>query len=94
MCRCWRGAFLARKRPVGGSWPMDKAYILIKGTYLYRAVDKAGATIDFFLTARRDHVAALRFLRKVGRLAWRSSEDHHRHEQRQHSGDRKLQYRT
>ena len=33
--------------------------------YLYRAVDKAGATVDFLLTARRDRKAALRFLRKA-----------------------------
>jgi putative transposase len=33
--------------------------------YLYRAVDKAGATVDFLLTAKRDHKAALRFLRKA-----------------------------
>ena len=33
--------------------------------YLYRAVDKAGATVDFLLTAKRDCKAALRFLRKA-----------------------------
>ena len=33
--------------------------------YLYRAVDKAGDTIDFLLTAKRDTKAALRFLRKA-----------------------------
>ena len=40
----------------------------IKGVwkYLYRAVDKSGATVDFLLTARRDRKAALRFLRKAG----------------------------
>ena len=39
----------------------------IKGTwkYLYRAVDKTGATVDFLLTAKRDRKAALRFLRKA-----------------------------
>src|SRR6202043_4203948 len=39
----------------------------VKGAwkYLYRAVDKAGATVDFLLTARRDRKAALRFLRKA-----------------------------
>jgi len=36
--------------------------------YLYRAVDKAGATVDFLLTAKRDRKAALRFMRKaIGR---------------------------
>ena len=60
-------AFRARKRPVGGSWRMDETYVRIKGAwkYLYRAVDKAGATVDFLLTARRDRKAALRFLRKA-----------------------------
>jgi putative transposase len=33
--------------------------------YLYRAVDKTGATVDFLLTAKRDCKAALRFLRKA-----------------------------
>jgi putative transposase len=33
--------------------------------YLYRAVDKTGATADFLLTAKRDRKAALRFLRKA-----------------------------
>ncbi len=32
---------------------------------MYRAVDKAGATADFPLTAKRDRKAALRFLRKA-----------------------------
>jgi putative transposase len=33
--------------------------------YLYRAVDKTGNTVDFLLTAKRDHKAALRFLCKA-----------------------------
>ena len=59
--------FRARKCPVGRSWRMDETYIRIKGVwkYLYRAVDKAGATVDFLLTAKRDRKAALRFLRKA-----------------------------
>src|SRR5258708_9887932 len=37
-------------RPVGGSWRMDETYIKVPGqwVYLYRAVDKAGQTVDFF----------------------------------------------
>ncbi|WP_408886825.1 IS6 family transposase [Lichenicola cladoniae] len=60
-------AFVDRKRPVGGSWRMDETYIRIKGVwkYLYRAVDKAGATVDFLLTAKRDRKAALPFLCKA-----------------------------
>ena len=47
-------AFRARKRRVGGSWRMDETYVRIRGQwkYLYRAVDKAGNTVDFLLTAR------------------------------------------
>jgi putative transposase len=59
--------FRARKRPVGSSWRMDETYVRVRGAwkYLYRAVDKAGATVDFLLTAKRDRKAALRFLRKA-----------------------------
>ena len=41
-------------RPVGGSWRCDETYIRVKGrwTYLYRAVDKGGRTIDFYLRRR------------------------------------------
>jgi putative transposase len=62
--------FRARKRPVGLSWRMDETYVKVKGSgkYLYRAVDKSGATVDFLLTAKRDRKAALRFLRTaIGR---------------------------
>ena len=46
---------------------MDETYIKVKGqwTYLYRAVDSSGQTIDFLLTAKRDAAAALRFFRKA-----------------------------
>jgi hypothetical protein len=46
---------------------MGETYVRVKGTwkYLYRAVDKAGARVDFLLTAKRDRKAALRFLRKA-----------------------------
>jgi putative transposase len=59
--------FRVRKEAVGPSWRMDETYVRVKGTwkYLYRAVDKAGATVDFLLTAKRDRKAALRFLRKA-----------------------------
>src|SRR5665647_3015212 len=41
--------------------------ILVKGVwkYLYRAVDKAGETVDFLLTAKRDKAAARRFLERA-----------------------------
>ena len=59
--------FRQRKRAVGTSWRLDEIYIRVKGPwkYLYRAVDKAGHTVDFLLTAKRDRKAALRFLRKA-----------------------------
>jgi transposase-like protein len=54
-------------RPVGGSWRCDETYIKVKGrwTYLYRAVDKQGLTVDFLLSERRDVAAAKRFFRKA-----------------------------
>jgi putative transposase len=56
--------FRRRKRPVDTSWRMDESYIKVAGQwkYLYRAVDKAGDTVDFLLTAKRDKAAARRFL--------------------------------
>jgi len=59
--------FRARKRPGASNWRMDEIYVRVKGAwkYLHRAVDKAGATVDFLLTAKRDRKAALRFLRKA-----------------------------
>jgi putative transposase len=50
--------FHHRKRPVGHSWRMDE-------TYIYRAVDKTGQTVDFLLIEHRDTEAALRFLRQA-----------------------------
>lgn len=54
-------------RSVGGSWRCDETYIKVKGrwTYLYRAVDKQGRTVDFLLSEKRDVAAARRFFRKA-----------------------------
>ena len=54
-------------RPVGGSWRCDETYIKVKGSwmYLYRAVDEAGQTVDFYLSRRRDVTAARAFLPKA-----------------------------
>ena len=53
-------------RPSNGSWRVDETYVKVKGrwTYLYRAVDSHGQTIDFLLSARRDTTVAKRFFRK------------------------------
>jgi putative transposase len=53
-------AFRRHKRPVGKSWRMDETYVKVRGQwkYLYRAVDKAGHTVDFLLRAHRDQAAA------------------------------------
>src|SRR5712691_1740831 len=60
-------AFRRRQRPVGKSWRLDETYVKIKGkwAYLYRAVDKAGQTVDFLLTPHRDRAAAEALLRKA-----------------------------
>jgi len=54
-------------RSVGDSWRMDETYVKVRGEwmYLYRAVDKAGKTVDFFLSRHRDVNAAKAFLRKA-----------------------------
>ena len=59
--------FRKRKCPVGRSWPMDETYIKVSGQwkYLYRAVDRAGDTVDFLLIAKQDMAAARRFLERA-----------------------------
>src|SRR5258708_1471708 len=58
--------FRRHKRPVGKSWRMDETYIRGKGEcrYLYRAVDKAGKTLDFLFRDKRDTAAARRSVDK------------------------------
>src|SRR3954454_9410178 len=54
-------------RNTNRSWRVDETYCRVAGkwTYLYRAVDSTGATIDFLLSAKRDAAAAKRFLQKA-----------------------------
>ena len=51
----------------GYSWRVDETYVKVKGkwTYRYRAVDKNGNTIDFYLSPTRNTRAAKRFLGKA-----------------------------
>jgi putative transposase len=54
-------------RSCGRSWRVDETYIKVRGkwVYLYRAVDKAGQTIDFRLSRTRDVAAAKAFFKKA-----------------------------
>jgi transposase, IS6 family len=49
------------------SWRVDETYCRVAGkwTYLYRAVDSNGDTIDFLLSRQRDAAAAKRFFQKA-----------------------------
>ncbi|MGF6446506.1 transposase-like protein [Paraburkholderia youngii] len=46
---------------------MDETYVKVKGQrkYLYRAIEKAGNTVDFPLRAHRDKAAAQRYFEKA-----------------------------
>jgi len=54
-------------RRVGGSWRMDETDIKVHGQWVYRfrAVDKAGQTVDFVFRRNRDVNAAQSFLRRA-----------------------------
>ena len=66
------------RRPRSLSWRVDETYVKVRGAwaYLYRALDKQGNTIDFYLSPTRTAKAAKRFLAKVlnGLKAWEQPE--------------------
>ena len=55
------------RQPRSTSWRVDETYVKVRGewAYLYRAVDKHGNTIDFYLSPTRNTTAAKRFLSKA-----------------------------
>lgn len=55
------------EKAVGLSWRVDETYIKVAGewTYLYRAVDSDGRTVDFFLSKQRDVRAAKMLFRRA-----------------------------
>jgi putative transposase len=59
--------FNSRKRAVTAKWHVDETYIKVRGrwTYLYRAIDRHGDTVEFWFSERRNLSAAKRFLRKA-----------------------------
>ena len=69
--QCYAPELEKRCRPhlkaSGDSWHVDETYVKVKGTwtYLYRAVDSLGNTLDFFLSTTRDAQAAKHFFRTV-----------------------------
>jgi len=64
LCVRW---YITFARPVNTSWRVDETYIRIRGkfSYLYRAVDKHGKTVDFLLRPDRGIAAAQAFFRKA-----------------------------
>nr|WP_267225059.1 IS6 family transposase [Novosphingobium clariflavum] len=60
-------AFNARKRPVTGKCHVDETYTKVKGQrrYLYCAIDKGGATVNFLFSPTRNLKDAKRFFRRA-----------------------------
>jgi transposase, IS6 family len=54
----------SERRYPNRSWRVDETYVRVAGqwTYLYRAIDSAGNTIDFLLSPKRNRIAAKEFL--------------------------------
>ena len=63
----WTSDAAAHLKPTNDSVRVDETYFEVKGEwkYLYRAVDSAGNTLEFMLSAKRDARSAERFFRKA-----------------------------
>src|SRR5579864_9212252 len=63
--KCGPGGSCSGSRRPNRSWRVDETYVRVAGrwTYLYRAIDSRGDTIDFMLSPNRDAIAAKHFLR-------------------------------
>ncbi|PSH62618.1 IS6 family transposase [Phyllobacterium brassicacearum] len=59
--------FNRRKRAVTRKWHVDETYVKARGrwTYLYRAIDSVGDTVEFWFSEHRDLPAAKQFFRKA-----------------------------
>ena len=59
--------FNRRKRAVTGKWHADETYIKVRGrwTYLYRAIDSADGTVEFFFSEKRNPPAAKFFIQNA-----------------------------
>ena len=63
---------IRRRRVDGGNgsnwrWRLDEVLVRVDGEtrYLWHAVDREGEVLEIFLTKRRDHRAALKFLKRT-----------------------------
>jgi hypothetical protein len=54
-------------KPKGSTWHIDETFVRISSRwmYLFRAVDSAGQTVDFYLSETRDREAAKCFLKRA-----------------------------
>ena len=66
------------ERPVDGSWRVDETFIKVRGqlTYLYRAVDGQGNTVEFYLSRTRG-IAARESILPQGTETSSASTQHH-----------------
>jgi transposase-like protein len=67
----------SKMRHPNRSWRVDETYVRVAGqwTYLYRAIDSAGDTIDFLLSPKRDLIATKSFLHLA---LWQAGQFHRR----------------